>query len=81
MKSDSKPKAKDELAESKESNEATMLELEQLSNNNAQLNQICHFVMQNSELRQTARDDEVEALKLSKAILSGVNFEEFMQTA
>ena len=57
-----------------------MLELEQLSNNNAQLHQIYHFVMQNSELRQTARNEEVEALKQSKAILSGVKFEEFLQT-
>ena len=81
MKSERRPKTEAELVESKKSKEATMLELEQLSNTNAQLHQICHFVMQNSELRQTARDEEVEALKLSKAILSGVNFEEFMQTA
>ena len=80
-KSESKPKAEADLVESKESKEATMLELEQLSNYNAQLHRVCDFVMQNFELRQTARDEEVEALKQSKAILSGVKFEEFLQTA
>ena len=81
MKSESKPKAEAELVESKKSKEATMLELEQLSNYNAQLHQSCDFVMKNFELRQTARDEEVEALKQSKAILSGVKFDEFLKTA
>ena len=81
MKSDSKPKAEAELVESKESKEATMLELEQLSDCNAQLHQICDFVMQNFELRQTARDEEVGALKQAKAIFFGVKFEDFLQTA
>ena len=35
VKSESKPKSEAELVESKESKEATMLELEQLSNSNA----------------------------------------------
>ena len=81
MKSESKPKAEADLVESKESKEATMLELEQFSNTNAQLHQICRFVMQNFELRQAARDEEVKTLKQSKAILSGVKFEEFLQSA
>ena len=81
MKSESKPKAEAELVESKKSKEATMLELEQLSNYNAQLHQSCDFVMKNFELRQTARDEEVEALKQFKAIISCVKFEEFLQTA
>ena len=81
VKSERRPKAEAEWAKPKKSKEATMLELEQLFNTNAQLHQIYHFVMQNSELRQTARNEEVEALKQSKAILSGVKFEEFLQTA
>jgi len=80
-KSESKAKAEADLVEAKESKEATMLELEQLSNYNAQLHQSCDFVMKNFELRQTARDEEVEALKQAKAILSGAKFEEFLQTA
>merc|ERR1712083_1101140 len=79
-KSDLKAKAESDLVATKESKEATMLELEQLSNYNAQLHQSCDFVMKNFELRQTARDEEVEALRQAKAILSGAKFEEFLQT-
>merc|ERR1712003_526614 len=78
-KSEVKAKAESELVATKDSKEATMLELEQLSNYNAQLHQSCDFVMRNFELRQTARDEEVEALKQAKAILSGAKFEEFLQ--
>merc|ERR1711920_780994 len=80
-KSDRKAKAESDLVATKESKEATMLELEQLSNYNAQLHQSCDFVMKNFELRQTSRDEEVEALKQAKAILSGAKFEEFLQSS
>jgi len=80
-KSDEKAKAEGELVETKESKEAVMLELEQLSNYDAELHQSCDFVMKNFDVRQTARDEEVEALKQAKAILSGAKFEEFLQSA
>jgi len=80
-KSDEKSKAEGELVETKESKEAVMLELEQLSNYDAELHQACDFVMKNFDVRQTARDEEVEALKQAKAILSGAKFEEFLQGA
>jgi len=80
-KSETKAKAEAELVETKESKEATMLELEQLSNYNAELHQSCDFVLKNFDVRQTARDEEVEALKQAKAILSGAKFEEFLQSA
>jgi len=80
-KSEEKAKAEADLVEAKESKEATMLELEQLSNYNAELHQSCDFVLKNFEVRQTARDEEVEALKQAKAILSGAKFEEFLQEA
>merc|ERR1711865_681744 len=80
-KSENKAKAEAELVETKESKEATMLELEQLSNMNAELHQSCDFVMKNFDVRQTARDEEVEALKQAKAILSGAKFEAFLQSA
>merc|ERR1719409_2192042 len=56
-----------------------MLELEQLSNYNAELHQSCDFVVKNFEVRQTARQEEVEALKQAKAILSGAKFESLVQ--
>jgi len=78
-KSAQKAKAETELVEAKEDKEAVLLELEQLSNYNAQLHQSCDFVQKNFDLRQTARDEEVEALRQAKAILSGAKFEEFLQ--
>eukprot|EP00413_Alexandrium_margalefii_P049387 CAMPEP_0204609382 /NCGR_PEP_ID=MMETSP0661-20131031/60882_1 /ASSEMBLY_ACC=CAM_ASM_000606 /TAXON_ID=109239 /ORGANISM="Alexandrium margalefi, Strain AMGDE01CS-322" /LENGTH=667 /DNA_ID=CAMNT_0051621043 /DNA_START=106 /DNA_END=2109 /DNA_ORIENTATION=- len=80
-KSEEKAKAETDLVSTKQSKEAAMLELEQLSNYNAQLHQSCDFVMKNFEVRQTARDEEIEALKQAKAILSGANFQTFLQSA
>merc|ERR1740129_2144826 len=78
-KSEIKAKAESDLVDTKEAKEATMLELEQLSNYNAELHQSCDFVMKNFDVRQTARDEEAEALRQAKAILSGAKFEEFLQ--
>merc|ERR1719240_724979 len=70
-KSETKAKAEADLVEAKENKEAVMLELEQLANYKAELHSSCDFVMKNFEIRQTARDEEIEALKQAKAILSG----------
>jgi len=80
-KSESKAKAEADLVEAKEDKEATMLELEQLANYKAELHSSCDFVLKNFEIRQTARDEEIEALKQAKAILSGAKFEAFLQSA
>jgi hypothetical protein len=79
-KSEEKAKAEMDLVEAQESKESVLLELEQLSNYNAELHQSCDFVLKNFDLRQTARDEEVEALRQAKAILSGAKFEEFLQS-
>merc|ERR1711990_1284371 len=80
-KSETKAKAEADLVEAKENKEAVMLELEQLSNYKAELHSSCDFVMKNFDIRQTARDEEIEALKQAKAILSGAKFEAFLQGA
>jgi chromosome segregation ATPase len=80
-KSESKAKAEADLVEAKENKEAVMLELEQLANYKAELHSSCDFVTKNFEIRQTARDEEIEALKQAKAILSGAKFEAFLQGA
>merc|ERR1712113_1072931 len=80
-KSEAKAKAEVDLVETKEAKEGVLLELEQLSNYNAQLHQSCDFVLKNFDVRQTARDEEVEALRQAKAILSGAKFEEFLQNS
>jgi len=78
-KSEVKAKKETDLVEAKEAKEAVMLELEQLSNYDAELHQSCDFIIKNFDIRQTARDEEVEALRQAKAILSGAKFEEFLQ--
>merc|ERR1712194_743221 len=72
-KSETKAKAETDLVEANRRKESVMLELEQLSNYNAELHQSCDFVMKIFEIRQTARDEEIEALKQAKAILSGAD--------
>jgi len=70
-----------DLVEAKKGTEAVNLELEQLGNSNTELHQSCDFVLRNFEVRQTARDEEVQALQQAKAILSGANFQAFLQRA
>jgi len=65
--------------EALEAKENLMLELDQLSYEAADLHKACDFIMKNFDVRQTARDEEVEALKQAKAILSGAKFSEFLQ--
>merc|ERR1719401_1102152 len=78
-KSEDKAKAESDLVETKENKEGVMLELEDLSNYNAQLHGECDFTLKNFDIRQTARDEEIEALRQAKAILSGAKFEDFLQ--
>jgi len=66
--------------EAKKDLEATMLELEQLGNTKTELHQSCDFTLKNFDVRQTARDEEVDALKQAKSILSGSKFEAFLQS-
>merc|ERR1719324_2141487 len=80
-KSEEKAKAETDLTQANADKEAVLLELEQLSNYNAELHQSCDFVVKNFDIRQTARDEEVDALTQAKAILSGANFQEFLQAA
>mmetsp|Transcript_26580 Transcript_26580/g.48160 ORF Transcript_26580/g.48160 Transcript_26580/m.48160 type:complete len:703 (+) Transcript_26580:75-2183(+) len=80
-KSESKAKNEKDLVAAKSDKDDVLLELEQLANSKAELNESCDFVLKNFEIRQTARDEEIEALKQAKAILSGAKFEEFLQQA
>jgi len=78
-KSKTKAKAEADLVQSKDDKSSVLLELEQLGNYKAELHGSCDFIVKNFEIRQSARDEEVEALKQAKAILSGANFSEFLQ--
>eukprot|EP00811_Abedinium_folium_P009782 NODE_19040_length_863_cov_2.690217.p2 GENE.NODE_19040_length_863_cov_2.690217~~NODE_19040_length_863_cov_2.690217.p2 ORF type:complete len:168 (+),score=73.11 NODE_19040_length_863_cov_2.690217:36-539(+) len=73
----SKVKAQKEvdLAQKNKEKDETELDLEHLGNYNAQLHTSCDYVLKNFDLRQTARDEEVQALRQAKDILSGANFQ------
>jgi hypothetical protein len=78
-KSDMKAKAEAEKVEAETEHAATMETLEQLYNENADLHKSCDFTMKNFDLRQSARDDEIEALKQALAMFSGASFSAFLQ--
>merc|ERR1719262_123016 len=78
-KSEAKGKAESEKVETETQLEAIMGELESLMNENADLHKSCDFTLKNFELRQTARDDEIEALKQALAMFSGASFSAFLQ--
>jgi len=79
-KSKAKAQAEVELVQVKKDKESVMQELERLSNYNSQLHSSCdYYIFSNFELRQTSRDEEIEALKQAKAILSGADFDGLSQ--
>merc|ERR1719178_222463 len=80
-KSDMKAKAEQAKVEAETEHESVMGEIEQLMNENADLHKSCDFTLKNFELRQTARDDEIEALKQAIAMFSGASFSAFLQQA
>merc|ERR1719473_1380740 len=59
-KSEEKAQAEDDRTKAEEDKANVMLELEHLSNENADLHKACDYVLKNFEIRQTARDEEVE---------------------
>lgn len=67
-----KSKTDEEAVENGEELDGTKTDLENLSNDKNALKGECDFVLKNFEVRQEARDEEVEALKQAKAILSGM---------
>mmetsp|Transcript_91038 Transcript_91038/g.208618 ORF Transcript_91038/g.208618 Transcript_91038/m.208618 type:complete len:685 (+) Transcript_91038:88-2142(+) len=78
-KADTKAKKEGELQESKKDHGNIMVELEELSNESSDLHKACDFTLKNFDIRQTARDEEVEALRQAKAMLSGAKFNAFLQ--
>merc|ERR1719161_2853701 len=77
-KGEEKGKTEVALVEKKSELEGVMGELEQLYNENADLHKSCDFILKNFDVRQTARDEEIEALKQSIAMFSGASFASFL---
>merc|ERR1740130_527134 len=59
-KSEAKATAEGDKTQAEEEKGAIMLELEQLSNENADLHKACDFTVKNFEIRQTGREEEIE---------------------
>jgi uncharacterized small protein (DUF1192 family) len=74
-----KATAEGDKVAAEEAKETAMNEQQQLMNENADLHKSCDFTLKNFDIRQEARDQEVEALRQAKAILSGAKFSEFLQ--
>jgi len=68
-----------ELGEAQSNHAGLLIELEQLSHNKADVHKSCDFVMKNFDIRQQARDEEIDGLHEAKAILSGAKFKGFLQ--
>jgi len=66
-----KGKAEGDKAEAEVALEAAMSELEGLSNKSNDLHSSCDFVVKNFDIRQSRRDDEMEALHSAIGLLSG----------
>merc|ERR1719460_2576604 len=78
-KTDMKAKTEGEKVEAETEHEGIMENLEQLTNENTDLHKACDFTVKNFEIRQTARDDEIEALKEGLATFSGASFAAFLE--
>merc|ERR1719316_2165224 len=80
VKTEAKAKAEDEKTKTEEVLSGVMTDLEGLAAEAADLHGECDFILKNFEIRQSARDGEIEALKMVKAILSGAKFSGFLQS-
>jgi len=74
-KSEDKAKAEQDLGNAKTELQQQNAELLTLGNAQGDLKLQCDFLLKNFDLRQQARDEEVEALRQAKAILSGMQVE------
>merc|ERR1719326_806102 len=74
-----KAKAESDKVEKEAELTAVVGDLESLANENADLHKDCDFTLKNFELRQGARDGEIEALKQAIQIFSGASFSVLLQ--
>merc|ERR1719265_363346 len=72
-KDEARAKAEGEKAETDVSLESVMADLQNLSNEKADLGSQCDFTMANFDERQAARDEEIESLRQSVQILQGAD--------
>merc|ERR1719359_2448437 len=76
---ETKAKAEAEKSETELARDGVMSEIEALYGENADLHKSCDYTLKNFDLRQAARQSEMEALKNALSILSGASFSAFLQ--
>jgi hypothetical protein len=76
---ETKAKASAEKAETEMARDGVVSEIEALIGENADLHKSCDYTLKNFDLRQAARQSEMEALKQALSILSGASFSAFLQ--
>merc|ERR1719443_242995 len=76
---ENKAKAEAEKSETELSRDGVVSEIEALIGENADLHKSCDYTLKNFDLRQAARQSEMEALKQALSILSGAAFSAFLQ--
>jgi hypothetical protein len=76
---ENKAKAEAEKAETEMARDGVVSEIEALIGENGDLHKSCDYTLKNFDLRQTARQSEMEALKQALSILSGASFSAFLQ--
>jgi chromosome segregation ATPase len=74
-----KSEAESDKVQAEAEKEAVMGEIEQLANEGFDLHKSCDFTLKNFEVRQAAREDEIDALKQAMAMFSGASFSAFLQ--
>merc|ERR1719482_419071 len=74
-----KAKAEADKTAAEEGSDAALNEQQMNKNEEADLHKSCDFTMKNFDIRQASRDQEVEALRQAKSILSGAKFTDFLQ--
>merc|ERR1719389_308767 len=76
---ENKAKAEAEKSETELARDGVVSEIEALIGENADLHKSCDYTLKNFDLRQAARQSEMEALKQALSILSGAAFSAFLQ--
>jgi len=78
-KSEDLAKAEEELAALEQYISEIAADIERLGFEKGDLHESCDFILKNFDIRQEARAQEVDALRKANAILSGSNFQSFLQ--
>merc|ERR1719465_48972 len=76
---ENKAKAEAEKSDTEVARDGVVSEIEALIGENVDLHKSCDYTLKNFDLRQAARQSEMEALKQALSILSGASFSAFLQ--